>query len=194
MNISKSIVALSLALTLTACQTTSPSISPSDLLLANIDTSVISQSASLSTLGTTNPTCATFYENASKLLSQPVVSDVISTKPSFGSVLLKTVVLGTLSGVSGGAVAGLGIGSALAETAAVATASQVTYGLGSSVYDSVGDKIADGADAATAAANLPTLSPLAEIEKAAAQIGCVAPDAASIAAYNAEVLAYEALK
>ena len=61
----------------------------------------------------------------------------LPSRPSFGSSLLKTFILGTLSGVASGGVAAIGIGNSFAEAALIGTAAQVTYNTGETVYDSI---------------------------------------------------------
>ena len=93
-------------------------------------------------------TCLKFYENVSSFVAIPTAKlalDVpgvpgapgLPSRPSFGSSLLKTFILGTLSGVASGGVAAIGIGNSFAEAALIGTAAQVTYNTGETVYDSI---------------------------------------------------------
>ena len=138
-------------LTLTACSTfgggkTLPS--ADSILLGGVDVPSVSQGVSVAQLGASNPTCLKFYENVSSFAAIPTAKlalDVpgvpgapgLPSRPSFGSSLLKTFVLGTLSGVASGGVAAIGIGNSFAEAALIGTAAQVTYNTGETVYDSI---------------------------------------------------------
>ena len=131
----------------------------------------------LPTLSASNPTCLTFYENTAKFAALPA-NPTVPTGPSFGGSLMKTLVLGTLSGLASGGIGAIGIDNSFANAALIGTASQVTYNTGSTMYDKiVGTGIPD-----VPAAAVPELSPLQEIQKAAATLGCPAPDRAAIAA------------
>lgn len=165
---------------LTACQTSRVT-SPSDVLLADIKTADSAQIGTIQALSASDPTCLQFYQNTANFAALPV-ADISGPKPpSFGDKLLKTVVLGTLAGVASGGVAAIGIESSFAEAALIGTVSQVTYNVGDSVYDNiVGDGTPDPAVPAVPA--IPALTPMQEIEKAAAALGCPAPDQAAIAA------------
>ena len=135
------------------------------------------------TLSASNPTCLQFYKNTANFVSLPSADVSLPSAPSgpsFGGTLLKTLVLGTLSGVASGGVAALGIGNSFAEAALIGTVSQVTYNTGSTVYDGIVGK--SGADDVPGVADVPALTPMQEITKAAATLGCPAPDVASIAA------------
>ncbi len=138
-------------LTLTACSTfgggkTLPS--ADSILLGGVDVPSVSQGVSVAQLSASNPTCLKFYENVSSFVAIPTAKlalDVpgvpgapgLPSRPSFGSSLLKTFVLGTLSGVASGGVAAIGIGNSFAEAALIGTAAQVTYNTGETVYDSI---------------------------------------------------------
>ena len=141
-------------LTLTACSTfgggkTLPS--ADSILLGGVDVPSVSQGVSVAQLSASNPTCLKFYENVSSFVAIPtskLALDVpgvpgapgvpgVPSGPSFGSSLLKTVILGTLSGVVSGGVASLGISNSFAEAALIGTATQVTYNTGETVYDSI---------------------------------------------------------
>lgn len=138
-------------LTLTACSTfgggkTLPS--ADSILLGGVDVPSVSQGVSVAQLSASNPTCLKFYENVSSFVAIPTAKlalDVpgvpgapgLPSRPSFGSSLLKTFILGTLSGVASGGVAAIGIGNSFAEAALIGTAAQVTYNTGETVYDSI---------------------------------------------------------
>lgn len=165
-------------LSLSACQTTSGVTSASDVLLSDISATGISETSATSFLTTSSPTCLKFYENTAAFAALPAADLNVPTGPSFGDQLLKTVVLGTLSGVVGGGVSAIGIDSSFVDSALTTTASQVTYQAGSTVYDEiVATDIPD-----PAIPTVPDLTPMQEIEKAASLIGCPAPDAAAIEA------------
>lgn len=173
MTISKTLFLGVAALSLCACQTTSAISSPSDTLLAGIDSSTISSSASTTLLSSSDPTCLTFYKNTTDFVSLP--ADFNVARPSVGGGLMKTIVLGTLAGVASGGVAAIGISSSFLEAAVIGTASQVTYNAGGTVYDKiVSQKTPEPA--------VPALEPMQEIQNAAALIGCPAPDTAAISA------------
>lgn len=154
-------------LSLTACQTLGmgggPSLPTADsILLGGVDVPAISESVSVPQLSTSNPTCLKFYENVASFAAIPTAQLALDVPglpgvpgvpgvpglpqgPSFGSSLVKTLVLGTLSGVVGGGVSALGIESNFVANALAGTASQVTYNAGSTVYDSIlgGNKLPD---------------------------------------------------
>lgn len=179
MTISKTLFLGAVALSLCACQTTSAIPSPSDTLLANIDSSAISPLGSATTLlNSSDPTCLKFYQNTTSFVSLPADLNVGVGRPSFGAGLMKTIVLGTLAGVASGGVAAIGIQSSFLEAAVIGTASQVTYNAGSTVYD----KIVSPTTPEPVVPAVPALEPLQEIQNAAAAIGCPAPDTAAIAA------------
>ena len=96
---------------------------------------------------------------------------------------MKTVVLGTLAGVASGGVASLGISNNFLEAALIGTASQVTYNAGGSVYDKIVTPQPDAERQAEIQA-IAAMDPFQEIQKAAALLGCPAPDQAAIAALN----------
>ena len=178
MTLTKTLILGVAALSLCACQTTAPISSPSETLLADIDTSTVSQAGTTTLLKSSDPTCLTFYKNTSAFVAQPAaLSAGAPTGPSFGSTLLKTVVLGTLAGAVSGGVASVGIGSSFAEAALIGTASQVTYNAGDTVYDNI-----VGTTNVPETPEVPVLEPMQEIEKAAGVLGCPAPDTAAIAA------------
>ena len=174
MTISKTLFIGVAALSLCGCKTASV-VSPADMLLAGI-AAPDTQAGFTTVLSATDPTCSTFYKNTTDFVSLPADLNVPSA-PSFGSSLAKTLVLGTLAGVVSGGVAAVGIGNSFAEAALIGTASQVTYNTGGTVYDKI---VGPKPDAETP--DVPTLEPMQEIQKAAAAIGCPAPDQAAIAA------------
>ena len=94
---------------------------------------------------------------------------------------MRTLVLGTLSGVASGGVAAIGIDNAFAEAALAGTANQVTYQMGGKAYDSIMKKDP------TAVPTIPASQQLADIENAAKLIGCPAPDANALAPVQAAV-------
>lgn len=165
-------------LSLSACQTTSGATVANDVLLSNISATDISTTGATRLLNSSSPTCLTFYENTAKFAALPAADLSAPTGPSFGSKLLKTVVLGTLSGVVSGGVSAIGIESQFAEAALIGTAGQVTYQAGGTVYD----KIVKTDVPNPAVPAVPALTPMQEIQKAANLIGCPAPDEAAIAA------------
>ena len=184
MTISKVLFLGVAALSLCACQTTSTITPPSETLLSGIDTSVDTQPGFTKALSASDPTCFTFYKNTTAFVSQPADYGVGgSVTPSFGGSLVKTLVLGTLAGVASGGVAAIGISNSFAEAALIGTASQVTYNTGSTVYDKIVTPQPDPEAQAEAAA-IAALDPMQEIQKAAAILGCPAPDQAAIAALN----------
>ena len=70
------------------------------------------------TLSASNPTCVQFYKNTANFVSLPSADVSLPSAPSgpsFGGTLLKTLVLGTLSGVASGGVAALGISNSFAD-------------------------------------------------------------------------------
>jgi len=180
MTISRTMFVGLAALSLCACQTTSAVPSPSETLLAGIDTAADTTPGLTTNRKATDPTCLTFYKNTTNFVSLPAdLGAGGSAAPSFGGTLMKTMVLGTLAGVASGGVSALGIGNSFAEAALIGTASQVTYNAGSTVYDKIVTPTPDVEVPAT-----PALEPLQEIQKAAAILGCPAPDQAAIAALN----------
>lgn len=167
-------------LVMSACQTTSGVNVANDVLLADIATSDVSATGATTLLSTSNPTCLQFYANTAKFASLPAADLSAPTGPSFGDQMLRTLILGTLSGVVSGGVAAMGIESSFAEAALIGTAGQVTYQAGGTVYDKIVKTDTPGVTTPT----VPALTPMQEIEKAATLIGCPAPDEASIAALN----------
>jgi hypothetical protein len=180
MTFSKSIFLGLAAFSLAACKTTLPATSPSDVLLSDISTAEISGTSAARLLSTSSPTCLKFYENTAAFAALPTAELNGVPTPSFGGQLMKTLILGTLSGVASGGVSALGIESQFLESALIGTAGQVTYQAGSTVYDQiVGTGIPE-----PVVPSVPALSPMQEIEKAAAVLGCPAPDQAAIAGLN----------
>jgi len=178
MTFSKHLILSAALLSLAACQTTPHANSASDVLLSDITTPSLSASGATTMLSSSNPTCLKFYENTASFAALPAAGVSAPKGPSFGGQLLRTVVLGTLSGVVGAGVGELGIESRFAEAALIGTANQVTYQTGGMVYDKVVKNNAPN----PATPNVPALTQMQEIEKAANMIGCPAPDAAAIAA------------
>ncbi len=179
MTIIKSLFLSAAVLSLTACQTTSAVKSPDAILLSGLDKPVVAQTGleagSVPRLSASSPTCSKFYQNVATFVDMPVSA---KSGPSFGGQLMKTVVLASLAGVASGGVAAMGIKSSFAEAALVGTASQVTYNAGGKVYDKIVSPDAN----VPQTPNMNNPSPLVDIEKAAATLGCPAPDAAAIAA------------
>ncbi len=180
MTFSKHLILGAALLSLSACQTTSGVNVANDVLLSDIAAPDISTASAPVLLSTSNPTCLKFYENTAAFAAMPAADLSAPKGPSFGSQLMRTVVLGTLSGVASGGVAALGIESSFAQAALAGTANQVVYQAGGTVYD----KIVKTEMPDPAVPAVPALTPMQEIEKAANLIGCPAPDAASIAALN----------
>lgn len=170
-------------ISMSACQTM-PSANlanPNDILLSDVTTSSIDGSVVPTKLSAANPTCLKFYENTASYMAAVQAAQAAPQGPSFTDLLLRTLVLGTLSGVASGGVAAIGIENAFAEAALAGTANQVTYQLGGKAYDSVMKK-----DPA-AAIVIPESQQLADIENAAKLIGCPAPDANALAPVRAAV-------
>ena len=149
-----------LALSLAGCQTFGGGISAEDALFAGIaadkiapinggDTSNIADgensldAAALNAASpefllaereirasTSNPTCAQFNMNTLLYAAKPET-------PSFGTGLLKTVLLGTMAGAASGGIASLGIGSAFLETAVAGTTNQIVFSSARPVVDAV---------------------------------------------------------
>lgn len=167
-------------LALTACQTTSPAIPSDAMLLSSIPAEKISPAGAAKTqLSSTNPTCVEFYKNSAVFAE--AYKDQLGVAPKaagggFGGGLLKTVALGTLAGAASGGVGSLGIGSSFLELALASTASQVVFQGSNEALDAISKNKAEGELAGAAE----SVSPLAQIETAAAKIGCPAPDAAAL--------------
>lgn len=194
MSFSKTLLLGFAVVSLSACSSTPKFATPGDMLLGGIEKPVEAATGlSIPSLSSTSPTCVDFYANTVDFLSLPSGSfspDGLNVPqgPSFGDQMLKTLVLGTLSGVVSGGVSALGINNGFAESALIGTASQVTYNVGSSVYDEViGDGVPETPqvpEVAVETPSVPKLSPMQEIQKAAANIGCPAPSQSDIAALN----------
>jgi len=169
-------------ISMSACQTmpSAKLANPNDILLSDITTSSIGGSALPTKLSAANPTCLKFYDNTASYMAAVQAAQSAPQGPSFGSILMRTLVLGTLSGVASGGVAAIGIENAFAEAALAGTANQVTYQLGGKAYDSVMKK--DPSDPA-----IPANQQLNDIENAANLIGCPAPDADALAPVQAAV-------
>lgn len=232
MTFSKSLLLGLAVVSLAACSTTKVLPTANDVLLAGIETTDINVKGATTLLSASSPTCLKFYENTATFAALPAADIAVPSlpgvpgvpgipkKPSFGGQLMKTVILGALSGVVGGSVSSLGISNGFLENTLIGTANQVTYNLGGTVYDNIleggepdpsspeaqaeaaaaeaakahdvnshthaanGDVIVDASAAASATAAAAPLSPLGEIQSAANQLGCPAPDQAAIAAIN----------
>jgi len=133
-------------ISMSACQTM-PSANlanPNDILLSDIATSSIGSSAVPTKLSAANPTCLKFYDNTASYMAAVQAAQAAPQGPSFGGLLMRTLVLGTLSGVASGGVAAIGIENAFAEAALAGTANQVTYQMGGKAYDSVMKKDPSG--------------------------------------------------
>jgi hypothetical protein len=169
-------------ISMSACQTV-PSAnlaSPNDILLSDITTSSVGSSAVPTKLSAANPTCLKFYDNTANYMAAVQAAQSAPQGPSSGGLLMRTLILGTLSGVASGGVAAIGIENAFAEAALAGTANQVTYQMGGKAYDSVMKKD-------PAAPAIPVNQQLANIENAAKLIGCPAPDANALAPVRAAV-------
>jgi len=162
-------------LALTACQTTGAVKSADELLFSAIPAEKIStEGAAISQLSTSNPTCVSFYQNAAKFAGLPEVAPK-APGGGFGVGLLKTIAFGTVAGAASGGVGSLGIGSSFLELALAGAANQVVFQGSNAAFNAV-----TGDGGAKVAGELPALSPLSQIEAAAAKIGCPAPDADSL--------------
>jgi len=180
MSFSKTLLLGFAVVSLSACSTTPSIPDAGEVLLAGIEAPSVTVPGALPSLSATSPTCLQFYQNTGNFVSLPSPELAGATGPSFGSQLLKTVVLGTLAGVVSGGVASIGIDNSFAEAALIGTASQVTFSTGGTIYDSiVGDGIPD-----VEVPTVPALTPMQEIEKIAGELGCPAPDQAAIAALD----------
>lgn len=91
-----------------------------------------------------NPTCAQFNMNALAFAAAPQV-------PSFGTDILKTIIMGTVAGAASGGVASLGIGSAFIETAVAGTTNQIVFNGVRPVVDKVVPDLTVGGSEKTAA-------------------------------------------
>jgi len=130
-----------------------------------------------------NPTCAQFNVNTLAFIARPET-------PSFGTGLMKTIVMGTIAGAASGGVASLGIASTFIESAVVGTANQVIF----SASEPYVDKVIPDASIGGSEKEL-------EIKEAADRVGCPYPEWATTlspteagllsAKLNAESLAAE---
>ena len=167
---------------MSACQTM-PSANlanPNDILLSDIATSSAGSSVVPTKLSAANPTCLKFYDNTASYMAAVQAAQAAPQGPSFGGLLMRTLVLGTLSGVASGGVAAIGIENAFAEAALAGTANQVTYQMGGKAYDSIMKKDPSGKV-------IPAQQQMVDIENAAKLIGCPAPDANALAPVQAAV-------
>lgn len=105
-----------------------------------------------------NPTCAQFNVNTLAFAARPET-------PSFGTGLMKTVIMGTIAGAASGGVASLGIGSTFIESAVVGTANQVVFQTSEPYVDKV---IPDVGFTGT--------EKELEIKEAADRVGCPYPE------------------
>lgn len=155
------IVKMSLSLSflaLTACQTTGATKeTPEQILFSGVTAEKIDAGSKLSAK---DPTCLTFYSNTTRYVSQPN-----GGKAAKG--FAKTLALGVLSGAAAGGVGAIGISSSFVELALASAANQVVFQGGQKALD----KVTGDAD---------TLSPIEEIEDAAARIGCPPPSKAAM--------------
>lgn len=169
-------------ISMSACQTmpSAKLANPNDILLSDITASSIDGSTVPTKLSAANPTCLKFYENTASYMATVQAAQATPQGPSFGGLLMRTLVLGTLSGVASGGVAAIGIENAFAEAALAGTANQVTYQMGGKAYDSIMKKDPSGQV-------IPAAEQMADIENAAKLIGCPAPDANALAPVQAAV-------
>ncbi len=185
MTFSKTLLLGFAVVALSACSTTPKFATPGDMLLADLEAPVASAPGlSVPSLSSTSPTCVQFYANTVDFISLPTGGLNAPQGPSLGGQILKTVVLGTLSGLTSGGVSALGINNSFAESALIGTTSQVTYNVGNTLYDDiVGDSIPE-VEAPVETPGVPELTPMQEIRKAAGAIGCPAPSESDIAALD----------
>ena len=125
-----------LALTVTACQTTAAPVvtaTPQQQLYSSISPSLYDGTRTLETRSAEDPTCLQYYSNA----TQYITTNKTGSGAAMG--IVKTIGLGMLAGVAGGAVTGLGIGSGFLETAVAGTANQVVYQGGQKALDTTSD-------------------------------------------------------
>jgi len=165
------------ALSLMACQTTGVVKSADAALLSSIPAEKISaEGVAVTQLSTSNPTCQSFYQNAAIYVAQSEVKVPKAAGGGLGMGLLKTIALGTVAGAASGGVGSLGIGSSFLELALAGAANQVVFQGSNAALNA----ITAGGETETEAAAEASLSPLQNIESAAAKIGCPAPDAESL--------------
>jgi len=118
-----------------------------------------------------------FYKNtATYVEAYNAQSEIVPKAPGggFAMGLLKTVAFGTVAGAASGGIGSLGIGSSFLELALAGAANQVVFQGSNAALDAV------TGGGATDVVEAPALSPLSQIEAAAAKIGCPAPDAESL--------------
>lgn len=106
----------------------------------------------------TNPTCAQFNVNTLAFVARPET-------PSFGTDLMKTIVMGTIAGAASGGIASLGIASSFVEAAVVGTANQVVFQTSEPYVDKIIPDVSIGGEEK----NL-------EIKEAADRVGCPYPE------------------
>ena len=105
-----------------------------------------------------NPTCAQFNVNTLAFISRPET-------PSFGTGLMKTIVMGTIAGAASGGIASLGIGSSFVEAAVVGTANQVVFQTSEPYVDKIIPDVSIGGSEKEL-----------EIKEAADRVGCPYPE------------------
>jgi len=150
------VITLTLA-SLAACQTTNTAKeSPKDILFAGVSEKV----NPVSKRSAEDPTCLTFYGNATQYIAQP-------DGKKMATGFAKTLALGALSGIAAGGVGAIGISSSFVELALASTANQVVYKGGEKALDKM-----TGAEGA--------LTPVEEIEDAASELGCPPPSKAAM--------------
>ncbi len=132
-----------------------------DLLSAVSPDVVLAESQIRSTF--TDPTCGQFSMNALAFASTPELPE---GGASFGTGLMKTILLGTLAGAASGGVASLGIGSAFVETAVAGTANQIVFNSSGPLVDKVVPDIG---------VSVTSAEKVAEINTAAQRLGCAEP-------------------
>ena len=160
-NITRNIFLTTAALTLVACQTTGSATNKDEMLFAGIEDQRATETQAAPSRDEDSTTCLRFYANATQFAAQPQGS-------GFAKSLLKTVAIGTLSGVASGGVAAVGISSAFVEAALIGTTSQVVYQTADQGWDKAFGK--------------PKVDPVTEISSAASEVGCPPPSDAALKA------------
>lgn len=161
-HIFRTIFLSSAALTLVACQTLGSGGTKDEILFAGLEDKRATETQAAPSRDEDSTTCLRFYANATKYAAQPQGA-------SFASGLMKTVAIGTISGIASGGVAALGISSAFVEAAVIGTTSQVVY----TTADQGWDK-AFGKNEA--------VDPVTEISASAQEVGCPPPSDAALKA------------
>lgn len=161
----KASTALALSLALSACSSMGGP--KSEMLYSAVESQKIAADLPVEVRRASDPVCATFYNNVAGYIAQPRSSGL------GGNGLVKTIALGTLSGLVSGGVGSIGLGSTFAELAVASAASQVVYQTGDKVWDSTLGGTPD-----------PKLKPsdgmLKQIEKATNELRCPTPDIAAL--------------